>query len=131
MSRLLVVDDDPVVLNLVQIRLKTGGHRVISASDPDEALRVVEERGLPDVAVLDVSMPGMSGLELLAHLRQKPGAEQLPAIFLSARVQPQDIEAGRALGATYLTKPFVASALLAAVDRALSSSTAVASTEGW
>jgi CheY-like chemotaxis protein len=128
MSRLLVVDDDPVVLNLVQIRLKTGGHRVISASDSDEALRVVEERGLPDVAVLDVSMPGMSGLELLAQLRERPGAERLPAIFLSARVQPQDIEAGRALGATYLTKPFVASALLAAVDRALDGA---ANTQGW
>lgn len=130
MSRLLVVDDDPVVLNLVQLRLKSGGHRVITTSDPDEALRVVEERGMPDVAVLDVSMPGMSGLELLAQLRERPGAEQLPAIFLSARVQPQDIEAGRALGATYLTKPFVASALLAAVDRALGT-TATRPVEGW
>jgi CheY-like chemotaxis protein len=129
MSRLLVVDDDPVVLNLVQIRLKTGGHRVISASDPDEALRVVEERGLPDVAVLDVSLPGMSGLELLAQLRERPGAEQLPAIFLSARVEPRDIDAGRALGAAYLTKPFVASALLAAVDRVLEE--AGAATQGW
>jgi CheY-like chemotaxis protein len=132
MSRLLVVDDDPVVLNLVQIRLKTGGHRVVSATDPDEALRVVDERGLPDVAVLDVSMPGMSGLELLAQLRERPGAERLPAVFLSARVQPQDIEAGRALGATYLTKPFVASALLAAIDRALNSSGHGApNTHGW
>jgi CheY-like chemotaxis protein len=129
MSRLLVVDDDPVVLNLVQIRLKTGGHRVISASDPDEALRVVDQHGLPDLAVLDVSMPGMDGLELLEQLRQRPGAEHMPAIFLSARVQPKDIEAGRALGATYLTKPFVASALLAAVDRALD--TVAAGNDGW
>jgi CheY-like chemotaxis protein len=129
MSRLLVVDDDPVVLNLVQIRLKTGGHRVISATDPDEALRVVDERGLPDLAVLDVSMPGMSGLQLLEQLRQRPGAERLPAIFLSGRVQPQDIDAGRALGATYLTKPFVASALLAAVERALH--TVAVASDGW
>lgn len=129
MSRLLVVDDDPVVLNLVQIRLRTGGHRVVCASNPDEALRVVEERGLPDLAVLDVIMPGMSGLELLEQLRQRPGAEHMPAIFLSARVQPQDIDAGRALGATYLTKPFVASALLAAVDRALN--TVAAGSDGW
>jgi CheY-like chemotaxis protein len=119
MSRLLVVDDDPVVLNLVQIRLKTGGHRVISVSDPGEALRVVEEMGMPDVAVLDVVMPGMDGMELLGLLRERPGAEKLPAIFLSARVEPEDIEAGRALGAAYLTKPFVGAALLAAVDRAL------------
>jgi CheY-like chemotaxis protein len=128
-TRLLVVDDDPVVLNLVQVRLKTGGHRVIIADGPDEALRVIEENGMPDLAVLDVSMPGMSGLELLAQLRQRPGAEQLPAIFLSARVQQKDIDAGRLLGATYLTKPFVASALLAAVDKMLGDSRAA--TQGW
>jgi CheY-like chemotaxis protein len=129
MSRLLVVDDDPVVLNLVQIRLTGGGHRVISAADPNAALRVVQERGLPDVAVLDVNMPGMSGYELLEQLRRRPGAEKLPAIFLSAHVRPQDVAAGRALGAAYLTKPFVASALLAAVDRALG--LAAAGGEGW
>jgi CheY-like chemotaxis protein len=130
MSRLLIVDDDPVVLNLVQIRLKAGGHRVVTATGPAEALRVIEERGLPDLAVLDVSMPGMTGLELLEQLRQQRGAENLPVIFLSARVQPRDIEAGRALGATYLTKPFVASALLAAVDRALDTKR-VSVGEGW
>jgi CheY-like chemotaxis protein len=130
MSRLLVVDDDPVVLHLIQLRLKAGGHRIITATSPDEALRVIGERGLPDLAVLDVSMPGMSGLELLARLREHPGAEGLPAVFLSGRVQPRDIEAGRALGATYLTKPFVASALLAAVDRTLAGAHATVG-DGW
>ena len=130
MARLLVVDDDPVVLSLVQLRLKTGGHRVVTATSSDEALRLVEERGLPDLVVLDVSMPGMSGLELLGRLRQLPAAERLPAVFLSARVQPRDIEAGRAMGATYLTKPFVASALLSAIDRALEVTLEMVA-EGW
>lgn len=130
MSRLLVVDDDPVVLNLVQIRLKNGGHRVVTATDPYEALAIVDEKGLPELAVLDVSLPGMSGLELLDQLRRRPGAEALPTIFLSARVLPQDVEAGRALGATYLTKPFVASALLAAVDRELGA-LVEAAPSGW
>jgi CheY-like chemotaxis protein len=130
MARLLVVDDDPVVLSLVQLRLKTGGHRVVTATSSDEALRLVEERGLPDLVVLDVSMPGMSGLELLGRLRQLPSAERLPAVFLSARVQPRDIEAGRAMGATYLTKPFVASALLSAIDRALETSMEMVA-QGW
>jgi CheY-like chemotaxis protein len=90
----------------------------------------VAERGAPDLAVLDVSMPGMDGLELLERLRTIDGMERLPAIFLSARVQPEDIEAGRALGATYLTKPFVATALLNAVKAALAGDDEVAG-EGW
>jgi CheY-like chemotaxis protein len=126
MSKLLVVDDDPDILALVQLRLQRAGHRVIGASSGAEALAIVAERGAPDLAVLDVSMPGMSGLELLSTLREQQGQE-LPAVFLSARVQPEDIERGRALGATYLTKPFIASALLNAVERAL----AEANTTGW
>ncbi len=68
------------------------------------------------MVVLDVDMPDVTGLELLARLRGDLGDPELPAVFLSARVQPDEIEAGRALGATYLTKPFVASALLKAID---------------
>ncbi|MDQ1632637.1 MAG: two-component system, OmpR family, response regulator [Frankiaceae bacterium] len=130
MSRLLVVDDDPVVLNLVEIRLKNGGHRVITAGGPEEALRLIDTHGVPDLAVLDVTLPGMTGLDLLGQLRSRPGAASLPTIFLSARVLQADIEAGRSLGATYLTKPFVASALLAAVDRELAAATA-AVPDGW
>ena len=63
-------------------------------------------------------MPAPDGFELLRLLREREGAAQLPAIFLSARVLPEDIEAGRAMGATYLTKPFVATALLRAVEQA-------------
>lgn len=126
MSKLLVVDDDPDILALVQLRLQRAGHRVLGAASGAEALSIVAERGIPDLAVLDVSMPGMSGLELLSTLRQQQGKD-LPAVFLSARVQPEDIERGRALGASYLTKPFVASALLSAVERAL----AEANTSGW
>src|SRR5262245_23507821 len=103
---------------MVAFRLKKAGHRVLTASNADEALAIVEERGAPDVVVLDVMMPGMTGLELLPVLRSRVGRDDLPAIFLSAKIQPQDIEAGRALGATYLTKPFVATALLNAVEAA-------------
>ena len=102
MARVLVVDDDPDVLQLVSFRLRKAEHRVIAVGGGREALDVVAQRGAPDVAVLDVSMPGMDGLELLERLRELEGMERLPAIFLSARVQPEDIEAGRALGATYL-----------------------------
>ncbi len=128
MARVLVVDDDADVLNLVSFRLRKAQHRVIAVGGGDPALDVVAERGAPDVAVLDVTMPGMSGLALLERLRQRPGLEGLPAVFLSARVQPDDIAAGRALDATYLTKPFVATALLNAVQAAVDGP---APAEGW
>jgi CheY-like chemotaxis protein len=123
--RVLLVEDSEDIQTMVAFRLKKAGHRVLTASSGEEALSLVAERGAPDVVVLDVMMPGMSGLELLPELRATTGNEELPAIFLSAKILPQDIEAGRALGATYLTKPFVATALLNAVEKAC------ADTDGW
>jgi CheY-like chemotaxis protein len=117
MSRVLVVDDDSNLRQLVSIRLQKAGHKVVAADSAAEALAVVHERGAPDVVVLDVTMPGMSGLELLPVMRDLDGCEDLPAIFLSGRVEEHDIEAGRALSATYLTKPFSANALNRAIER--------------
>ncbi len=119
MARVLVVDDDPDTVRIVTFRLQSKGHRVIGTTSPQEALDAVAARGRPDVVVLDVSMPEMSGMELLVELRTRDGMDNLPAIFLSAQVRPDDIEAGRALGASYLTKPFIAAALLKAIDEAI------------
>ncbi|MGH2771991.1 MAG: response regulator [Actinomycetota bacterium] len=119
MARVLVVDDDVDILNLVTARLRRAGHQVVSAGSGKEALELVAEKGPPEVAVLDVAMPWMNGLELLMQLRSQPGMESLPTVFLSAKVQKEDIEAGKALGALYLTKPFVAAALLDAITSLL------------
>lgn len=73
----------------------------------------------PDAAVLDLLMPEMSGLELLTAIRQDPAYLTTPAIFLSGRVQLDDVTAGRAMGATYLTKPVILSALANAIEDAL------------
>lgn len=116
MARVLVVDDDPDTVRIVTFRLRQHGHRVLGAASAAEALETVRDKGSPEVVVLDVSMPEMDGLALLARLRQVEGNETLPAIFLSARVLPEDIAAGENVGASYLTKPFVASALLAKID---------------
>jgi CheY-like chemotaxis protein len=123
MARILVVDDDPDLLTLIGIQLRQHGHRVVTAASGPEALEVVRETGSPDVAVLDVAMPEMNGLELLQHLRAREGGAELPAIFLSARAAPA---AGEALGAVYLTKPYVMRALLAAIDRLV-----VPAASGW
>ena len=120
MAHILVVDDDRDLRGLVDFRLRRAGHQVLTARDAQSALELVRELGRPDLAILDIMMPGMSGLDLLGELRKLEGMEKLPAIFLSARILPEDIAAGRALGATYLTKPFVAPALMAAVEAALS-----------
>ena len=128
MARVLVVEDDPDIRQLVELRLRGLGHRVVSAASGPEALTVVAERGVPEVLVLDVAMPGMTGLEVLRTLREQPEHAHLPAVFLSARVRPEDIAAGEALGAIYLTKPFVVSALGAAIERALA---AAVETAGW
>lgn len=117
MARVLVVDDDPDLLTLVGLQLRQHGHRVLTAASGPEALALVAEEGAPEVAVLDVAMPEMNGLELMKRMRALEGMADLPAIFVSARVGPDDIAAGLALGAIYLTKPYVMRALLAAIDR--------------
>ena len=117
MARILVVDDDEVVLMLVQAQLRRNGHQVITAMSAQEALNSVTEKGAPDVVVLDVGLPDMDGLNLLQSLRDRLELPDLAGIFLTGHIEEENVEAGRALGATYLTKPFVASALLAAVER--------------
>jgi CheY-like chemotaxis protein len=117
MAKVLVVDDDPDILTLVQTWLKRGGHKVAVTSSGPEALAMVEEKGRPDVCVVDVSMPEMSGLELVKILHERPETKDVPVIFLSARVLPEDIEEGKKLGNVYLTKPFIGKALLDAVEK--------------
>lgn len=119
MPKVVVVDDDPDLRALLEVRLRRLGYRVLSAGSGEEALHILTERGAPDVAVLDVTMPGMSGMDLLLKLREDPVYRAVPIIFLSARVQPADIDAGKELGAIYLTKPVIVSALIQAIDRAL------------
>ena len=128
MARVLVVEDDPDIRLLLDVRLRQQGHLVLTAGSAAEALALLAEKGQPELVVLDVLMPGASGLDLLVALRARPELHALPAIFLSGRVEAADIAAGRALGATYLTKPVVLSALADAVDRALAPSVAPAGT---
>lgn len=118
-AKVLVVDDDPGVRLLVVRRLQQAGYRVRDASDAGEALEWIETHGSPDAVVLDVNMPEVDGFELLSKIRDQVDQPELPAIFLSARVESQDITEGRSLGAVYLTKPFVATALLDALARLL------------
>ncbi len=117
MARLLVVEDDPDVRDLISMRLVMVGHRVIAMPDADLALDSVDQFGAPDAYVLDVGLPGMDGFDLLQRLRRSD--HDIPAIFVSASARERDILRGHELGAAYLTKPFAAHALLDAVDEAI------------
>lgn len=104
MPLVLVVDDEPSVLRLVELELMVQGFRVVSARDGQEALEVaLRER--PEVAVVDVVMPHMSGLELMSHLKAKLA---IPVILLTAKTSAQDKVRGLEMGADdYIEKPFV------------------------
>jgi DNA-binding response OmpR family regulator len=102
----LVVDDDPVLCELVSYELEQWGFDVRQAADADEAWREVAAR-VPDLVLLDVVMPGDSGLELLERWRGNPATAAMPVIMLSAKAREHDVERGFELGADdYVIKPF-------------------------
>jgi DNA-binding response OmpR family regulator len=102
----LVVDDEQDILDLVRFRLEHDGYRVITASDGQSGLALAQEER-PDLCILDVMMPKLTGLEVLAHLRADPTTADTPVILLTSRGQDADIDRGFELGAQdYVTKPF-------------------------
>lgn len=104
--RVLVVDDDPVIVRLLEVNLRLDGHEVETASRGEEALERATAT-LPDLVILDVMMPGLDGWETCRRIRELPAFAQTPVIFLSARAQDDDRSRGAALGfVSYVTKPF-------------------------
>jgi len=118
----VVVDDDPVILKLLQVNFELEGIRVTTAIDGAEGLeRVYEER--PDVVISDIMMPNVNGLELLTALKGGPETMHLPVILLSAKAQVADVQRGLDLGADdYVTKPFDPLELIARVYDVLAKS---------
>jgi DNA-binding response OmpR family regulator len=102
----LVVDDDPVIVRLLQVNFELEGIDVSIAMDGEEGfLRATAHP--PDVIISDIMMPKLNGLELLAALRAAPAVAGIPVILLSAKAQAADVQRGLELGADdYVTKPF-------------------------
>jgi DNA-binding response OmpR family regulator len=103
----LVIDDEPELLQLCRIALESSGHQVTTAETGEDGLLAVATEN-PDVVVLDFMMPATDGLTVLERLR-RDGDQQdsVPVIMLSARGRPEDALRGLAAGATaYVTKPF-------------------------
>jgi DNA-binding response OmpR family regulator len=105
-ATVLVVDDDPVILRLLEVNFEMEGFRVLVARDGQEGIDVATEEK-PDAIVCDVMMPRVSGLELVTELKARPGTSHIPIVLLSAKAQQSDIHTGLDVGADdYLTKPF-------------------------
>lgn len=118
----LVADDDEDILSLVSLQLERGNMDVIQARDGDEALALAEER-LPDLAVLDVMMPGLNGYEVVKRLRGNERAATMPLILLTARAGGGDASYGYQVGADdYIKKPFSPAELRERVESLLSRS---------
>src|ERR1700730_6217696 len=107
MGRVLVVDDDLAMSALIELHLQRAGHSVQVANSDADAMALATGPETPEVVVLDGAMPAMSGFELLRGLRRVEELSSVRAVFLSARITALDIEAGRRMGAIYLTKPFI------------------------
>lgn len=116
-ARVLICDDDPLLLELMEFRLRAKGYEVIKAVDGAEALEKAQ-RDAPDVIVLDAMMPKIDGLEVLARIKGDPALSDTPVVMLTARKGQKDIVSALDKGADdYLVKPFIPEELLARLAR--------------
>jgi DNA-binding response OmpR family regulator len=119
LPHVLVADDDPVIVRLLELNFRLGGFRVSTATRGDQAVDLAVAR-TPDAIVLDVSMPGIDGYEACRRLREDHHLDGLPIVLLTAHSQDEDLDRGYALGiVAYVTKPFDPQVLVATVRGAL------------
>ena len=112
----LIADDDEDILALVRATIERSGHEVMAVADGAAALSAMAKRR-PDLAVLDIAMPELDGLEVLRRLRADDETRDLPVILLTAQAQAADVERGFATGASaYVRKPFSPRDLATRVD---------------
>jgi DNA-binding response OmpR family regulator len=118
--RILVADDEPALLRLLEFVLGRRGYIVQGVTNGNAAIEVLKAES-PDLVILDVMMPGLDGYEVLTFIRETPRLEGLPVVMLTARAQLDDIQRGLTLGAdAYLAKPFDPEELLSVVESLLS-----------
>ncbi len=118
-ARILVVDDEPQNLELIEAMLTSSGYEVLLAGGGEEALRLARERK-PDLIILDLMMPGMSGFEVCARVKTDPQTGGIPVLFVTALSQMSDKERALAAGGDdFLTKPFQRAELLTRVEALL------------
>ncbi len=121
-ERILIVDDDETMVNLLATILEIEGFTAWKALDGETALKMISQE-VPDLVLLDIMMPGVDGFEVLATLRSDPRTEELPIIMLTARSDDRDIFEGWKRGADeYVTKPFDPRKLIETIRNVLKAS---------
>ena len=114
-ERILIVDDEKDILELISFNLEKEGYTVVRATTGEEALRIAQS-AVPDLVILDLMLPNLDGLEVCRRLKQGDSTRDLPVLMLTAKGEDSDIIAGLELGADdYITKPFSPKVLIARV----------------
>jgi DNA-binding response OmpR family regulator len=119
MTRILIAEDDPDIREMIDAKLSELGYETVAVADGEAALRECTEQTF-DLAVLDIMMPGMSGMETLKLLRRNQWFADMPVVLVTALTSEYDIKRGYEEGASlYLTKPFSLAALAERVESLL------------
>ena len=118
-KRILICDDDPAILRVLQVNLEVEGYTTLLARHGEEALDVAANEN-PDLIILDIMMPRLDGYQTCERLKANDSLKDIPVVFLSAKAQQSDIEKGKTYGvADYLTKPFDPDVLVETIERLL------------
>jgi CheY-like chemotaxis protein len=118
-KRILICDDDPAILRVLQVNLEVEGYTTLLAHHGEEALEVAEREN-PDLIILDIMMPRLDGYQTCERLKADETLKHIPVVFLSAKAQQSDIDKGKTYGvADYLTKPFDPDVLVETIERLL------------
>jgi two-component system alkaline phosphatase synthesis response regulator PhoP len=116
---IVVVEDHADISKLIVFHLKNQGYQVVVADNGESGLRAITE-GVPDLCLLDIMLPDLSGIELCKKIKQHPSTKNVPIVFLTAKSEESDILEGLESGADdYITKPFSPKVLLARVKAVL------------
>ncbi len=114
-GRVLLIEDEPNIIEAIRFILSRDGWNVDVHSDGKTALEAIEKRS-PDLVILDVMLPNLSGYDILTDVRANPATRSLPVLMLTARGQKQDRELAERLGASrFMTKPFSNAEVLSSV----------------
>jgi two-component system phosphate regulon response regulator PhoB len=119
LATVIIADDEPSMRLLVHATIESDDYKVIEAADGDEAWTLIQQYK-PALVLLDVQMPGRTGLEILSSIKSDPALKTTRVILLTAKALEADVDAGMTAGADfYLTKPFSPLDLLTRVEEAL------------
>jgi two-component system alkaline phosphatase synthesis response regulator PhoP len=119
MAKILVAEDEPDIRELLSFTLKYGGFDVVTAANGLEAIEQAQ-KSKPDMILLDVRMPRMTGYEACKVLKEKPETSSIPIVFLSAKGQEAEVERGIEVGAIdYILKPFAPDTLISQIKKLL------------